>query len=322
MKFQAKNSSLFTFGGVPWEQEISKQPQIKYGSTFYVGPIGAGKTLLAILRAREFYLGKVRDENGNCVCGDTKCNGKWKIITNLESPSMPDYGAWTTKLDLQNHLMDLESSDMHIIILIDEITQYFNSRRGMLNAVVRMLNAATLIRKKMVHLWGTGISFDWLDKRLKEMASIVYNCWTTNEGETVNAMVYNLRMGHLPPWSRKKPPTIKKWYTHSAKGFYDTGELINAETEFAEAQKEPVVFLEKDGVLQEIEIGEIVANIIADQLKTGETRTSVEKIVDVFEDMYNLPVSNVYVRDWLGSQFVRVGNEYIIKVQQKEGVLS
>ncbi len=84
MKFQAKNSSLFTFGGMPWEKEISRKPQLKYGSTFYVGPIGAGKSLLAILRAREFYLGKVKDDNGYCICGDPDWSGKWDIITNLE----------------------------------------------------------------------------------------------------------------------------------------------------------------------------------------------------------------------------------------------
>ncbi len=65
-------SSSMTWGAKPRRPEYVPP----YGTDLYVGPKGAGKSLLAIHRARLYHEGKKRLANGYCVCGDIECDGK------------------------------------------------------------------------------------------------------------------------------------------------------------------------------------------------------------------------------------------------------
>lgn len=298
-----------------WGRDPLKQDFVPpYGTELFVGPKGAGKSLLCIHRARIYYNGNKRMADGRCVCGDIECDGKWQVFTNLESPTMEQYGAWAQPLDIAAQMIDAESNLRHIIMLIDEITQMFNSRRSMMTEIIQMINRVTLIRKNLVQLWGTGISYDWLDTRIRDQASMVYNCWTPNQGREVYANVHQLALGHLPPHLRRRPPRRKKWWTESTKKYYNHEETINFAAELAALRTEPMVFVDDgDGNAREMQFSEILLEIVAQMIESGDEKTDVDSLLDAVKKHYGIMMARPYVRDWLiGSGFINDGGTFTI----------
>lgn len=276
-----------------------------FGTELFVGPKGAGKTLLAMHRARKFYEGKRRLPDGRCLCGESDCDSKWQVYTNLESPTLPEFGAWATTLDLAGDMVDAESNLFHVLILVDEITQMFNSRRSMMSEVVNMIHRVTLIRKNLVMLWGTGISFDWIDVRIRDQASMLYNCWTPNQGRTVWANVHQLANGHLPPHMRRTRPLTKWWPTEITKKFYWHRETINFTAELQALRTEPAVFVKaRDGSTKEMTFSEILADELVPLIQAGTEYITTDEVIEIISARYNLTMGKPYVRDFLiGSGF-------------------
>jgi hypothetical protein len=300
-------STTGSMGGFGWKKEHKKRPEPGHSTTLYVGPKGAGKSLLCAYRARLFYEGRKRNPDGFCLCGDISCNRRWDIFCNLESPTMEQYGAWARPLDVAGQLLDMESETQHAILWIDEIPQYLNSRQSMRREVIQMINQVTLIRKKLIQLWGTGISFDWIDTRIRDQASVVYNCWTPDDGRNVHASVHQLQMGHLPPWRRFRPPTLMSWYTEPAKRYYNHRELVNAEAELEAIKTEPSFYFKDDtGEFIDMTLSECVGDFITRLLEDGIENVNHEWMAQNIGIQYNIPVSPVWLKDWLrGSGFIR-----------------
>lgn len=295
-----------------------------YGTELFVGPKGAGKTLLCAHRARLYYEGKKRLADGRCVCGDENCDGTWQVYTNLESPTLPEYGAWAQPLDIAAQMIDAEANLRHIIMFIDEITQMFNSRRSMMTEIIQMINRVTLIRKNLVQLWGTGISYDWLDTRIRDQASMVYNCWTPNQGRQVYANVHQLAMGHLPPHMRRRPPRRKWWWTEGTKRYYNHEETINFAADLAGLRTEPMVFVDDgDGNAREMEFREILLEIIAQLIEAGNHQTNVDTLIAMVKTQYGIPMARPYVRDWLiGSGFINDNGTFTIMTKGPTNALA
>lgn len=303
-------SSTMRWGRKPFRPEYVPA----YGTEIFVGPKGAGKTLLCVHRARLYYEGKKRNADGACVCGDKECDATWQVYTNLESPTLDEYGGWAQPLDIAAQMIDAESNLRHVILLIDEITQMFNNRRGMMTEMIQMINRVTLIRKNLVQLWGTGISFDWLDTRIRDQASLVYNCWTPNQGRQVFANVHQLAMGHLPPHLRRRSPRRKFWWTDGTKRYYNHEETINFATELAALRTEPRIFVEdSEGNAHEMEFADILLEMVAQVIENGEYQIDPDGLIARVQNAYGIKMARAYVRDWLtGSGFMNDGGVFTI----------
>ncbi len=272
---------------------------------------------------RLYHEGKKRLANGYCVCGDIECDGTWQVFTNLESPTLEDYGAWASPLDIAAQMIDPENNNRHIIMLIDEITQMFNSRRSMMTEIIQMINRVTLIRKNLVQLWGTGISFDWLDTRIRDQASMVYNCWTPNQGRQVYANVHQLALGHLPPNKRRRPPQRKFWWTESTKQFYNHEETINFAADLQALRTEPVVFVDDgDGNAREMQFNEILVEIIMKKIQNDEQTTTIDSVIEAVSQSYGITMGRAYVRDTLiQSGFANDGGTFTIMTKGPQNAL-
>ncbi len=284
-----------------WGPEPPRLEKVSpFGTDIYVGPRGAGKSLLAAYRARFYWEGNKRREDGRCICGDISCDAKWQVFTNLISPTTPEYGSWCLPLDMAVDMLDQERNKRHMIYWIDEITQMFNARRAMMNETLSAINTVTMMRKDTAQLWGTGVSFDWLDPRIREMASTVYNCWTPNEGRTVIAKVWSLALGHLPPEKRKRPPKRRGWHTESAKKFYWHEEKINFAAELKSLRSEPVVYVQNDdGQMEPLNYQDLLWEEIAQFIERRIDLISVDDMRGVVQQKFGLEMPRPYVRDWL-----------------------
>ena len=227
----------------------------------------------------------------------------------MESPTEPEYGAWASPLDLASQMIDTESEDRHAIIWIDEAPQFFDARRGMLTEVIKMLKQVTMLRKKKIRLLLTAISFDWIDRRLRDQANLLYNCWTTNRGITVNAIVHELATGNVPPWQRNSiRPQIKYWNTRAARNWYNTDELVNADAIIAANRTDPQVYMkDTDGNVTPVTLAQILGNEVADIVVKNEesekpaTIVSVmpEELAEIITDKYGIPAGKGRLKEWL-----------------------
>lgn len=298
-------TGLVKLSGTHWEkQQRGKRGYDPHGVWLFTGPKGAGKSLLAHAFSLLLSRGQFRNPDGNCICGDPFCDATWTIYTMHESPTLPEYGAWAKRLDLQELLDVGGEGENHIVIYIDEITQYFNSRRGMIGEVIKMLNRVTLTRKKKIILIGTGISIDWIDVRLRDQATIVYNCWTPNKGETVWANIHRLALGHLPPHMRRMLPETRWWPTAWARGKYNTDELIDADADMTAAKTEPIFHVQTEGGLWlEKRLSEVIAETIEKLLmEECVSRISAIGLVERIRKTYGpIPVNHHWVKDWMRS---------------------
>lgn len=310
-------------GGFKWVTERRTDAEMEsHGVWLYTGPKGAGKSLLAHSHSYLLATGQFRDRFGNCICGEPECAGVWTVYTMHESPTLPEYGAWAKRLDL-GELMDVGGEgETHIVIYIDEIPQYLNSRRGMVSEVIRLLNRVTFTRKGKIIFIGTGISIDWIDVRLRDQATMIYNCWTPNKGKTVWANVHRLALGHLPPHMRRQPPMTKWWPTEWAhranhgNGIYNTDELVDAQADFTAARTEPIFYTKQGNLWIEKKFSEALAETIETVLMEDITRVTPELLIARIQARYGEAVNITphWVKEWLQSiGFMRGnGQEFII----------
>jgi len=312
-----RRSSLARLSGSHWAKERRTSSNLEpHGVWLYTGPKGSGKSLLAHAHSHMLSTGSFLDRNGKCICGETRCAAIWNVYTMHESPTLPEYGAWAKRLDL-GELMDVGGEGQtHIVVYIDEITQYLNSRRGMLTEVIKLINRITFTRKGKIIFIGTGISIDWIDIRLRDQATQIFNCWTPNKGITVWANVHRLSVGHLPPHMRRLPPETRWWPTKWAWGLYNTDELIDASADFAAARTEPFFYVQTaSGVWSEMKHSEALAQCIEDVLEEGITRITPDQLIDRIKQRYaDISISPHWVREWLqGVGFQRgEGHEFIL----------
>lgn len=319
---RSRNSG--SWNSVGWtKQKHQAHPQEAHVTEAEVGPKGSGKSLLAVYRTHQFAQGKVRQPDGSCLCAgtpnaDPNCNGKWTVFTNLESPTLPEYGAWAHPLDLASQMIDMESEARHVYFYIDEAPQYFDARRSMLTEVIKLSKQATMFRKKLMRMNMTAISFDWLDRRIRDQTNIIYNCWTENRGVTVNAIVYRLATGNIAPWMRDKiPPEMKWWATAHARKLYDSNELVNADADIQALRAEPQALIRDPitGQLTSITMSEILSKVILELANEGYSSVDPVELVEKIQERYALPTSKGFLRDWLiDAGFVKDGRGNFIIV--------
>lgn len=308
-----------TWSGVGWKKpERQSMQEEAHVTEVNVGPKGSGKSLLSVHRLHAFSQGKVRRPNSICLCDNPECDAVWNVFTNLESPTLPEYGAWAKPLDLASQMIDMESDDRHIVVHIDEANQYFESRRSMLAEVIKLSKQATMFRKKLMRMSLTSISFDWLDLRIRNQANVVYNCWTENKGITTNAIVYNLATGNIPPWQRNNiPPKLKFWYTGASRKLYDTNELVNADAAIQAMRAEPQALIHdpQTGQLTSISMSDILGKILMELAEEGHSTIDTGQLVEEIQARYSLPTTKGYLREWLtDSGFVRDSNGNFILI--------
>lgn len=297
------NAPMGDWYGVPWEEEHKGRREEAHATEAYVGPKGSGKSALACKRNYMFHKGQIRNPDGVCYCRDPRCDAKWQVYTNLESPTLPEYGAWAKPLELSSQMMDMESEDRHIILWIDEAPQLFDSRRAMMNQVIKSSKQATMLRKKLIRMSLTAISFNWLENRMRDQCNVIYNCWSENEGRTVNAVVHRLATGDVAPWLRSQiQPEMKYWYTQDIWNKYSTNELVNMETDIMSDRTEPMVYVQDEhtGQLSALSLSEILAKVITSLVQNDRVESiHPQKLVEIIMERYHLPTSRGYLRDWL-----------------------
>ncbi len=325
---RGRGSGLARLSGAHWAKQRRTTLTLEsHGVWLYTGPKGAGKSLLAHAHCYMLANGVFRDREGRCICRDPSCDGKWKVFTMHESPTLPEYGAWAYPLDL-GELLDIGEVEKHIVVYIDEITQYLNSRRGMVSEVIKLLNRVTFTRKSKIIFIGTGISIDWIDVRLRDQATQIFNCWTPNRGQSVWANVHRLALGHLPPHLRRLPPETRWWptaWTHRKNGglgIYNTDELVDAAADFAAAKTEPVFYTQQGEIWEQKTHTEAVAEAIEDILMAGTTTVTPEMIVNHIKGKYsNIPITIHWVKDWLlTTGFQRgEGSDFVIGTAMLQG---
>lgn len=321
-----RSSARVGIGGITWKKEYKSNDPEAHATEITVGPKGAGKSLLACHRAHNFHTGNIRNSRGFCLCDDPLCDATWEVFTNLESPTEEAYGAWAKPLNLASQMIDTESDDRHAIIWIDEAPQYFDARRGMLTEVIKMLKQVTMLRKKKIRLLLTAISFDWIDRRLRDQASTVYNCWTTNKGLTVNAIVQQLATGDIPPWKRNSiPPTMKYWNTRHARNWYNTDELVNADAMMSAARSELIVYVADPdtGTVVPLTMSQILGNTVGELVQNEVMDISPEELQDLIQRKYAIPVIKGQMKDWLIEIGFGMNKEgrFILRTEVNEGVL-
>ena len=303
--------------------KLKRQPKISYyrfgerrrpdpldtfGVDALVGPKGSGKTLLAVHRARRYAMGMVkRPGDGGCACGDERCpNTDWKVYTNLEStwkghPKAAELGGgWAEPIDVATQVLD-QPEDTHVVLLPDEGYQYADARRSTTNSAIEITDEITQARKAKVMTLITGVSFDWLDKRIRAQVRQTYNCWTPNRGRSVYAVVTLISTGHLPPWKRaRRPSRIMRWDTSVTRRFYNTHERIDARDEVKAAMRESTILVpDQAGELTLYNISEIVDMIVFDKAARGEQQLDPRQLAGELQERA-VPVSPAQVARQLG----------------------
>ncbi len=299
---KGKASDKLGFFGVKWTPEFTTKDDEAHATEIYTGPKGAGKSALACKRVYMFSKGLIRGSRGFCLCEDESCDAKWTVYTNLESPTLPEYGAWAKPLDLASQLIDTESDDRHAIIWIDEAPQFFDSRRGMLTEVLKMLKQVTMLRKKKMRLVLTAIDWTWLDKRIRDQANVVYNCWTENKAVTVNAIVYRLATGNIAPWLRHNiPPEIKWWWCTDIRNKYNTDELVNADDLINATRTENMVFVKdsETGQVTPMTLSEMLSKVVGSMVREETFKTDEVEIMEIVLKRYGMPTSKGAIREVL-----------------------
>ncbi len=278
------------------------EPLDTFGVDAIVGPKGSGKTLLAVHRARRYAMGLVKRPDGGCVCGGEDCpNTEWKVYTNLEStwkghPKARDFkDGWADPIDVATQVLD-QPGESHVVLLLDEGYQYADARRSTTNAAIEITDEITQSRKARVLTLITGVSFDWLDKRIRAQVRQVYNCWTPNRGRTVYAAVSLISTGHLPPWERaRRPSKTMRWDTSASRRYYNTYERIDARDEVRAAMKESTILIpDQTGELNLYRISELVDMIVFDKAAQGVHELDPDQLARELEQR-QIPVSPAQV---------------------------
>jgi len=278
----------------------------KHGVYAFTGPPGSGKTLLMVTMAREWIKGRY----DTCACGDNECQAKWVCYSNLSStwktPSNPN--GWSKPLDVASSLIDREDNLNHTILLLDEAYLYADSRRAQRTTNVE-IGYFVMQRRKLagsiVKLFYTAQSIDMIDKRVRDMTSRVYDCWTPNEGYSVKFGVSQHAQGHIPRWLRNRPPIMKEKITQSAKGFYDQHELVDADELSNMGVESTILIKDETGSFIRVTSSNAIEIQLSQMIMAGETSISAEALVQAVSKEYDLIVSPRQVKSFMNDQGYR-----------------
>ena len=272
-----------------------------HGVYAFVGPPESGKTLLAVYLSRRHL-----HWPGPCICGDPQCDMGWTVFTNSESTWKGHAeNGWAQPVDLIGQLLERDQDLSHALIILDEGYKYADSRRSMRKSNLEMgyfVSQRRKVGRGATKLYITAQSFDMLDRRLKQQTTRVYNCWTPNRGTTVHALVYNLAMGHLPPWARHRRPRHKWWPTEPAKRYYDTYENIQDDPELLERGAEPTVFVKTDEGMEALGLSAIIAARVQEAVAQGIAEIVPAELAETINARYRLSINARHVRGWLAGQ--------------------
>lgn len=289
-----------------------QRPVDPFSTEAFVGPRGSAKSLIANHKGKHYADGKVKNEDGSCICGEPGCEEKWNVYSNLRStnkgdPMAKDYGGgWTEPLDVAREMISHEAE--HAVIIADEGYQMMDSRRGMSRNALEMIDEVTQGRKAKVKLMITGLSIDWIELRIRGQLTASYNCWTPNRGVTSYAVYTEHARGDLPPHIRaKKRSTIRWWHTERSRWIYNTNERVMSRGD-VERKKQLGIIGERfylrmtpDGVPEQVPISALMTDALAEAL-TGlgfDGRIEADAITAYCADL-DAPVEEAEVENFLG----------------------
>ena len=177
--------------------------------------------------------------------------------------------------------------DRHCVIILDEGYQVIDTRRSMAKSALALTDEITQTRKSGVLTILTGVSVDWIDKRIRGQARTIYNCWSPDPfGRYVCAQVHQVSTGHLPPWQRDKvKPRLMWWDTSESRKYYNTKERIDQRDEATNAlnTKSIMVTNEVTGEVEVVEMGELVNEELLKLVKQGEGLAKPEDIANTLK---------------------------------------
>ena len=198
-----------------------------HGLHLLTAPTGGGKTALAVYIAHG-YAGR----RCNACPPGTECariGGKpWRVFTNMHSKRVLD---WSAPIDSASELFAGGDGADHIIVLLDEIHQYFERRRAMRKENIEGSNFLAQARKETVKMIGTSQSLNKVDSRINDEAKSYWSVWNPDgEARRIGALIHIRADGRVPPWKRYNTPPILRWFnTSGTRNLYDTYEAIDEE---------------------------------------------------------------------------------------------
>ncbi len=255
-------------GSTPVGPSSSVQP---YGIHAYVGPFGAGKTLLALHHAYPY-----RGRPCAGLCGVRGCPETWDVFTNL-----PSTWSWAKPLHVAGQFLgSTENVPDHAVILLDEGYQYIDTQNQMSGAQRALTNRLMQVRHKTLKVLISAQSFDFVARRIRGQAARTYNCWNPDqEGHRVYAAVYTGAVGWMPPWMRSSGMVydgIRVWQTTSSRHLYDTRkDLADARGEMRKpAADKRRAFTDPNGNVFFPTVSELVETALAQRVQQGKRRFS------------------------------------------------
>lgn len=283
-------------------EDNRRRPRVeKHGVYAFTGPPGSGKTLLAVHFARKY----VKGQFDVCPCGE-KSGCKWVCFSNLESTwkTKNNKDGWSEPLDVAGAMIDRDQNINHSILLLDEAYLYADSRRAQKGTNLEMGYFVAQRRKisgSIVKMFYSVQSINMIDRRVREMTSRVYNCWTDNEGRHVKYTLTHLAQGHLPPWLRNKTKSSAyKELTEHDKKYYDQHELVDADEINNKGQQTTIILKdEKTGEMVRVSSDDAIEYKVSELIQSNHQTITTAQIVDGVMDQFSLQISTRMAKDFM-----------------------
>lgn len=213
-----------------------------FGLHVYVGLFGSGKTSSMVHRAYEL---ACRFRN-------------MKILTNIKLQGFP---AWT-KITYLEHYRQIVDSPPDTLILIDEISTIFNSRRWDKDGIPPALLSMLLqVRKERKMIYATAQRFAHVDKLVRDITFTVRecSCWfgRWNWVRVYDAYEYETRNAMKPAICQRLQSFIQ---TDKIRKLYDTYEFVK------KMQKEE--YMTEKEILEKRGESPAMVNIVTRKVKT------------------------------------------------------
>ena len=264
-----------------------------------IGPKGCGKSLLFVYLAHKYVETTFTPET--CPCRDRKRKDhSWTVYTNMRSASTGE-GAWARPLDILGDMIDAESPVDHAIMLVDEAYLMADSRRAMRTSNMEIARFVTQLRKRSVKMFLTLVNLNSLDRRLRELMTRIYDCWTPNEGRTVCAAVFRLAQGDRPRFMRHRRPTFRSWRTQGAWKLYDSMELFDSADMTGYDRETSIMQLGKDGQPMTVMLGDAVAQIVHKMVAAGVREADPWAIQATLQDRADAPMPIAEIKQWFSN---------------------